>query len=115
MKYLLVAHYAGFDLYDPEDLVNSSWFVGQAMTETEAVDLAAKEIDKYINDQLESRFDLDDEDLDQKEVEDYRNRYEVSITNIRIPSDKMETVATLWLDAEYYYEDLKIEVIKMEN
>lgn len=115
MKYLLVAHYAGFDLDDPEDLVNNSWIVGQAMTETEAVDLAAKEIENYINEQIENRFDLDDEDLDKNEVEDFRNRYEVSITNIRIPSDKMETIATLYLDADYYYEDLKIEVIKLEE
>jgi len=113
MKYLLVAHYAGFDLYDPEDLVNSSWFVGEAMTETEAIDLAAKEIDNYVNEQVESRFDLDDEDLDEEEVEDFKDSYKISIKQLLILRDKSETIAHLYKNAEYYFEDLKIDVIML--
>lgn len=121
MKYVLFAHYAGFDMDDPEDFVNNSWFIGETTDPKEAKKMAKKEIDDYIEGQVFSRFDNPDdyegaekEEL-LEEIKDFVDYFETSITRIKKPSEKQETLATLHFDHEYYFEDLKVEVIKLDE
>lgn len=115
MKYLLIGHYAGFDLDDPEDLVNNGFTVGTCDTIEEVILLTIRELNNFVNEQVENRFDLDDEDLDLEEVDNFTDSYEMtvvdelSLENIEI--NETTVVGHLYKDGEYYFEDLKIEVV----
>lgn len=114
MKYLVYANYAGFDLDDPEAMSTNSWTVGLYDNEKDILSATDQEIKDYIDDELDCRFDLDS--TDPEELEDFKNRFEVSVYSIR--DDKLNEaslVGELWLDSEYYFESLKVYAVKLED
>lgn len=119
MKYILFAHFAGFDVDDPGDLANSAWLVGETTDPKVAEDMSKKEIDDFINQEVDNRFDVCEEymtDEEKEEVNLFKKEFKTSLTSIRIPGTKLETIATLYHNGgDCYYETLKIEVIKLED
>lgn len=114
MKYLVYANYAGFDLDDPEDMTTNSWTVGVYDSEKEVVDATNSELEQYVDDQVQCRFNLDEDDPE--EIECFKNRFEVSVYSIR--NDRLNEsslVGELYLDGEYYFESLKVYAVKLED
>lgn len=117
-KYLVIASYSSTCLDDFEDVSNSSWKVGEVDTKEEVVELVKKEFKDYIEEQVISRFDVDDEidNETKEEIENYKNTFETSIfSKFESWPEKvnMLEVGELYYVSDSYVEDLKCFVIEL--
>jgi len=118
MKKLVYVAYSGVEEeFEVSGL--SSWVVGIFDNDADVEKVVNEEIEDFINEELESRFDLEDDNMseeDKKEIEDYRNCFEVYTTkkdnNYKL--NKAEEYKELYL-CDYYILDLKFYVVLIEE